>query len=255
MRASTQMYATLLAPRANRKTCAPWGNPRTWPTYFWPRRMVVPSLSFTPRTREPTSLAVRCCKNAITLGLFCASQSPSISSRAAPSEEASANAKPSMIPNRRTIHSPDQCVQLSTRLQLRSTWRLSQALASRVCHGGKSASHPSPQAVSGCWLPLPTPVNAPRSIAVTATVPAPATAAYTAFRQSKVPRRILESRGEPAGFASAARGVPSREGLARPSLASGEEVAGGGPKGGANPFRVPITTIGHCPAMTVVLRA
>ena len=209
MRASTQMYATLLAPRANRKTCAPWGNPRTWPTYFWPRRMVVPSLSFTPRTREPMSLAVRCCKNAITLGLFCASQSPSISSRAAPSEEASASAKPSMIPNRRTIHSPDKCAQLSTRLQLRSTWRLSQALAGRVCHGAKSASHPSPQAISGCcrlWIrwthemptrgdrrsPLPTPVNAPGSRPCPATVPAPATATYTAFRQSKAPRRILE---------------------------------------------------------------
>jgi hypothetical protein len=53
--------------------------------------------------------------------------------------------------------------------------------------------------------PLPT-----RPGAVTATAFAPATAAYTAFRQSKVPRRILESRGEPAGFAG---GVPSREGL------------------------------------------
>jgi N utilization substance protein B len=37
-----------------------------------------------------------------------------------------------------------------------------------------------------------------------------------------------ESRGEPAGSASAARGAPSREGLARPSEASGEEAAGGG---------------------------
>jgi signal transduction histidine kinase len=39
-----------------------------------------------------------------------------------------------------------------------------------------------------------------------------------------------ESRGEPAGFASAARGEPPREGLARPSEASGEAVAGGGPR-------------------------
>jgi len=37
-----------------------------------------------------------------------------------------------------------------------------------------------------------------------------------------------ESRGEPAGSASAARGAPLREGLARPSEASGEEAAGGG---------------------------
>jgi hypothetical protein len=35
-------------------------------------------------------------------------------------------------------------------------------------------------------------------------------------------------------------GARAREGLARPSEASGEEAAGGGPKGGANPFRVPI---------------
>jgi hypothetical protein len=48
------------------------------------------------------------------------------------------------------------------------------------------------------------------------------------------------TRGESASFA---RRVPSREGLARPSEASGEEVAGGGPKGGANPPRVPISKI------------
>jgi hypothetical protein len=120
-----------------------------------------------------------------------------------------------------------ESAELSIRPQLRSTWHLSQAQVSRVCHGAKSASHPSPQAVSGCWLPLPTPVNAPGAVPVTATVvPAPATAAYTAFRQSKVPRRILESRGEPAGFASAARGVPSREGLARPSARARAQRAG-----------------------------
>jgi len=33
--------------------------------------------------------------------------------------------------------------------------------------------------------------------------------------------------------------------LARPSEASGEEEAGGGPKGGANPLRVPITIVGR----------
>ncbi|MGA9655253.1 MAG: hypothetical protein WBV96_15205, partial [Polyangia bacterium] len=63
----------------------------------------------------------------------------------------------------------------------------------------------------------------------------------------------MTSRGEPAGFAPCgdfgttrhpahparfarafASGAPSREGMARPSKASGEEVADGGPKGGAN---------------------
>ena len=53
----------------------------------------------------------------------------------------------------------------------------------------------------------------------------------------------------PARFARAlAGGAPSREGLARPSEARGEVMAGGGPKGGANPLRVPIT-IGHATSL------
>jgi hypothetical protein len=60
----------------------------------------------------------------------------------------------------------------------------------------------------------------------------------SAFSFIRPPHLAHFSRGEPASFA---RREPSREGLARPSEASGEEGAGGGPKGEANPPRVPIS--------------
>ena len=72
-------------------------------------------------------------------------------------------------------------------------------------------------------------------------------------RWSGEPGRVGSGRAPPAGASGRPATLPapgasrppspaahhSREGLARPSKASGEEEAGGGPKGGANPPRVP----------------
>jgi hypothetical protein len=76
--------------------------------------------------------------------------------------------------------------------------------------------------------------------------PCPPRALRARPRRPPEPERPLRGLGptHPAPPPRALRARPSREGLARPSEASGEEAAGGGPKGEANPFRVPISKSG-----------